>query len=40
LELLKRALNDRSKQEHERQREIAKLQAQLVRVVGLHPTTE
>jgi hypothetical protein len=40
LELLKRALNDRSKQEHERQREIAKLQAQLVRVVGLHPTTD
>ena len=40
LELLKRALNDRSKQEHERQREIAKLQAQLVRMVGLHPTTD
>jgi GAF domain-containing protein len=40
LVLLKQALNDRSKQEHERQREIAKLQAQLVRVVGLRPTPD
>jgi GAF domain-containing protein len=40
LVLLKQALNDRSKQEHERQREVAKLQAQLIRVVGLNPSPE
>lgn len=33
--LLKEALNDRSKEEHERERELLKLQATLMRVLGL-----
>lgn len=33
--LLKQALNDRTKEEHERQRELVKLQQSLVRVMGL-----
>jgi len=36
LALLKEALNDRSKEEHERERELQKLQATLVRVLQLH----
>jgi len=35
--LLKQALNDRSKLEHEREREIRKLQETLLRTVGLRP---
>jgi GAF domain-containing protein len=35
---LKQALNDRTAEEHERQRELAKLQAQLIRMVGLETT--
>jgi hypothetical protein len=35
---LKQALNDRTAEEHERQRELAKLQAQLIRLVGLETT--
>jgi len=37
LMLLKDALSDRAKEEHERQRELAKLQQTLVRVMGLRP---
>jgi len=33
--LLKEALNDRAKEEHERQRELVKLQQTLLRVTGL-----
>jgi hypothetical protein len=33
--LLKQALNERTKDEHEREREIVKLQQQLTRVLGL-----
>ena len=36
LVLLKEALTDRSKNEHERQEELMKLQATLMRVVGVH----
>jgi GAF domain-containing protein len=36
LVLLKEALNDRTKEEHERQREIQKLQQTLLRVMNLH----
>jgi GAF domain-containing protein len=36
LVLLKEALSDRTKTEHERQAELVKLQATLMRVVGLH----
>jgi two-component system NtrC family sensor kinase len=36
LTLLKEALNDRSKEEHERERELRKLQETLVRVMQLH----
>ena len=34
--LLKEALNDRTKEEHERQREVQKLQQTLLRVMNLH----
>jgi GAF domain-containing protein len=34
--LLKEALNDRTKEEHERQRELARVQETLMRVVGVH----
>lgn len=34
--LLKEALNDRTKEEHERQKELRKLQETLLRVLGLH----
>jgi hypothetical protein len=34
--LLKEALNDRTKEEHERQRELQKLQQTLLRVMNLH----
>jgi GAF domain-containing protein len=37
LMLLKEALNDRAKEEHERQQELLKLQQTLVRVMGLRP---
>jgi len=37
LMLLKEALTDRTKEEHERQRELVKLQQTLLRVVGLRP---
>jgi GAF domain-containing protein len=37
LMLLKEALNDRAKEEHERQQELVKLQQTLVRVMGLRP---
>src|SRR6516162_1443351 len=37
LMLLKEALNDRAKEEHERQQELVKLQQTLVRVIGLRP---
>jgi GAF domain-containing protein len=36
LALLKEALNDRTKEEHERERELQKLQATLVRILQLH----
>jgi GAF domain-containing protein len=36
LALLKEALNDRTKEEHERERELQKLQETLVRVMQLH----
>ena len=36
LTLLKEALNDRTKEEHERERELQKLQATLVRILQLH----
>ena len=36
LMLLKEALNDRTKEEHERERELRKLQETLLRVLGLH----
>jgi len=36
LALLKEALNDRTKEEHERERELKKLQEKLVRVLQLH----
>jgi GAF domain-containing protein len=36
LVLLKEALNDRTKEEHERERELKKLQEQLVKVLQLH----
>lgn len=35
--LLKKALTDRTREEHERQRELVKLQQTLLRVVGLRP---
>jgi GAF domain-containing protein len=35
LQLLKEALTERTKDEHEREREIVKLQQQLTRVLGL-----
>ncbi|HUI75600.1 MAG TPA: GAF domain-containing protein [Candidatus Acidoferrum sp.] len=35
LKLLKEALNDRSKEEHEREAELQRVQGQLVRVIGL-----
>jgi hypothetical protein len=34
---LKEALTDRTKEEHERQRELVKLQQTLLRVIGLRP---
>jgi len=37
LMLLKEALTDRTKEEHERQRELVKLQQTLLRVIGLRP---
>ena len=37
LMLLKEALNDRTREEHERQKELIKLQGTLLRVMGLHP---
>lgn len=37
LMLLKEALNDRTKEEHERQNELVKLQKTLLRVMGLRP---
>ena len=37
LTLLKEALNDRTKEEHERQNELVKLQKTLLRVMGLRP---
>jgi GAF domain-containing protein len=37
LTLLKEALNDRTKEEHERQNELVKLQKTLLRVIGLRP---
>jgi GAF domain-containing protein len=37
LMLLKEALTDRTKEEHERQRELVKLQQALLRVIGLRP---
>jgi GAF domain-containing protein len=37
---LKRALNNRTAEEHERQRELAKVQGQLIRMVGLETPTE
>ena len=37
LMLLKEALNDRTKEEHERQKELVKLQKSLLRVMGLRP---
>jgi hypothetical protein len=36
LQLLKEALTERTKDEHEREREILKLQQQLTRVLGLN----
>ena len=36
LMLLKEALCDRTKQEHDRERELRKLQETLVRIMGLH----
>src|ERR1700676_2657738 len=36
--LLKEALSDRTKEEHEREQELLKLQATLVRVLGLRPS--
>jgi hypothetical protein len=35
LKLLKEALNDRTKEEHEREVELKRLQGQLMRVMGL-----
>jgi len=35
--LLKEALLDRTKEEHQRQRELTKLQETLFRVMNLHP---
>jgi len=35
--LLKEALNDRTREEHERERELKKVQDQLVRVLRLQP---
>jgi GAF domain-containing protein len=37
LNLLKQALNDRTREEHERERELKKVQDQLLRVLNLHP---
>jgi GAF domain-containing protein len=37
---LKRALTDRTAQEHERERELAKLQGQLLRLVGLEASAK
>jgi GAF domain-containing protein len=36
LKLLKEALNDRTREEHEREAELNRVQSQLVRVMGLH----
>ncbi len=36
LMLLKEALGDRTKQEHDRERELRRLQETLVRIMGLH----
>jgi len=35
--LLKEALSDRTQEEHERERELKKVQDQLLRVLRLHP---
>jgi GAF domain-containing protein len=40
LVLLKEALNDRTKEEHERQKELIKVQETLFKVLGLHRRTE
>src|SRR5277367_2732609 len=40
LVLLKQALSNRTAEEHERQLELAKLQSQLIRLVGLETTSE
>lgn len=40
LVLIKQALSNRTAEEHERQQELAKLQSQLIRLVGLEPVPE